>query len=175
MIIFKLYSLIGEILPMILLFLIMAFLLKIAHIQLTHKKGNIWIEFKVVVYIIYAFLLFHIVTTTDFISYSNNFIPFKEILRYKLTSHLFYRNVIGNIAVFIPFGYLITDSIYMLTKKSNIYMSLIYIIITSLSIEIIQMFIGRSFDIDDIILNTLGGLIGILIYKLLHLFTRRKK
>ena len=170
----KYYSYIGDILPMIMLFLIMAFLLKIAHFQLTHKKGNIWIEFKLVIYIIYAFLLFHIVTTTDFISYSNNFIPFKEILRYKITSPLFYRNVIGNIAVFIPFGYLITDIIYMLTKKSNIFMSLIYIFITSLSIEIIQMFIGRSFDIDDILLNTLGGLIGILIYKLIHLFTRRK-
>ena len=170
----KYYSYIGDILPMIMLFLIMAFLLKIAHFQLTHKKGNIWIEFKLVIYIIYAFLLFHIVTTTDFISYSNNFIPFKEILRYKITSPLFYRNVIGNIAVFIPFGYLITDIIYMLTKKSNIFMSLIYTIITSISIEIIQMFIGRSFDIDDILLNTLGGLIGILIYKLIHLFTRRK-
>ena len=175
MTVMKLYSYVGEILPMILLFLIMAFLLKIAHFQLTHKKGKIWIEFKVVLYIMYAFLLFHIVTTTDFISYSNNFIPFKEILRYKLTSPLFYRNVIGNIVVFVPFGYLITDSIYMLTKKSKMYMSLVYIFITSTSIEIIQMFIGRSFDIDDIILNTLGGLIGILIYKLIHLITRRKK
>ena len=30
------------------------------------------------------------------------------------------------------------------------------------------MFIGRSFDIDDIILNVFGGLIGILIYNVFH-------
>lgn len=169
------YSKIGDVLPMILLFLIMAILLKIAHFGLTHKKGSIWIEFKVTLYIIYAFLLFHLVTTTDFISYSNNFIPFKEIMRYKMTSPLFVRNVIGNIAVFVPLGYIITDSIYILTNKSKFYISLAYVIITSLSIEVIQLFIGRTFDIDDIILNTLGGLIGIIIYKLIHLITRRKR
>ena len=169
------YTKIGDVLPMILLFLIMAFLLKIAHFGLTRKKGNIWIEFKVTVYIIYAFLLFHMVTTTDFISYSNNFIPFKEILRYKFTDQLFFHNVIGNIAVFIPFGYLITDAIYILSKKDKFYISLIYVVITSLSIETIQLFIGRTFDIDDIILNTLGGLIGIIIYKLIHLIIRRKR
>ena len=101
------YIKIGDVLPMILLFLIMAFLLKIAHFGLTHQKGNIWIEFKVTLYIIYAFLLFHMVTTTDFISYSNNFIPFKEILRYNVTSRLFIKNVLGNMLMFLPFGFFI--------------------------------------------------------------------
>ena len=44
-------------------------------------------------FILYMFLLFELVTSTDFESYSNNFIPFKEIMRYNYTSKLFYKNV----------------------------------------------------------------------------------
>ncbi|MCR5482988.1 MAG: hypothetical protein K6E99_01075, partial [Bacilli bacterium] len=60
----------------------MAIFLKIVSVELGKRKGNIWTEFKLLVYIIYSFVLFQLVTTTDFISYSNNFVPFKEIFRY---------------------------------------------------------------------------------------------
>ena len=79
----KIYNTIGDIIPMIILFVIMAILLKIATVELGKRKGNIWNEFKILIYIIYSFVLFHLVTTTDFASYSNNFIPFKEIMRYE--------------------------------------------------------------------------------------------
>ena len=119
----RIYTLIGELIPMILLFLIMAILLKVVAVELGKVKGNIWIEFKILLYIIYSFVLFHLVTTTDFISYSNNFTPFKEILRYKVTDSLFIRNVIGNIVVFIPFGYIVADVIKMICKKTNFFIT----------------------------------------------------
>ena len=37
-------------------------------------------------------------------------------------------------------------------------------LIASLTIETVQYYIGRVFDIDDIILNLLGGILGFLIY-----------
>ena len=57
------------------------------------------------------FLLFELVTSTDFESYSNNFIPFKEIMRYNLDSKLFFKNVIGNVLLFVPFGYFVNSII----------------------------------------------------------------
>ena len=47
------------------------------------------------------------------------------------------------------------------------------VIVTTVSIEVIQYYIGRTFDIDDIILNTLGGIIGYIIYKAIHKILRR--
>ena len=88
--------------------------------------------------------------------------------RYEVSSPLFFRNVLGNICLFIPFGYLITDMFWERTKKATVFIPLIVVVITSLTIEIIQMYIGRSFDIDDIILNFIGGLVGYLFFVVLH-------
>ena len=110
------------------------------------------------------FLLFGLVTSTDFESYSNNFIPFKEITRYSINSSLFYKNVIGNVLLFVPFGYFINN----ILQNKRFYISIIITFITSLSIEFIQMNIDRSFDIDDIILNMIGGILGYLIYRFLE-------
>ena len=148
--------------PMLLLFIIVICSIRIFDIILNKKKLVLHQDLMNLMFIVYLFLLFQLVTTTDFESFSNNFIPFKEILRYRIDSSLFYRNVIGNILLFVPFGYLISYYI----KKPKYYVTLILTFITSLSTEIIQMYIGRSFDIDDIILNFVGGLIGYFIYKI---------
>jgi glycopeptide antibiotics resistance protein len=124
----KIYAIIYDIMPMIILFIIMAILLKVVTVELGKNKGNSWTEFKFLCYIIYSFVLFELVTTTDFTSYSNNFIPFKEIMRYEISSPLFWRNVIGNILIFAPFGYLITDVIWMFSKHRNIFISLAFTI-----------------------------------------------
>ena len=174
----KLYNIIGSTLPMILLFSLVMILYRLVCILITKEKVNILKELKMLFYIIYCFLLFKLVTSTDFESFSNNFIPFKEITRYKVTSVLFYRNVVGNILLFLPFGFLITDMIHDKTKKINLFYSTLIVLITSLSIEIIQMHIGRSFDIDDIILNVVGGIIGFVMFyvcnKMINKFKENK-
>ncbi len=156
----KTFNIILEIIPMIILFSLVAIMLRVVVSLYNHEKINLFNDFKMLIYVIYLFVLFQLVTTIDFRSYSNNFIPFKEILRYDITSKLFVRNVIGNIVIFIPFGYLISDTIYMNTKHKNIFIVLIFVLLTSLGIETTQMYIGRSFDVDDIILNFVGGLLG---------------
>ena len=106
--------------------------------------------------IFHAYLiLLLIILTLPCKTYGNaNLIPFKEITRYQITSKLFLKNVIGNIILFIPLG-------IFLSKKRKI----IYIILIPLAIEISQIFIGRVFDIDDVMLNIIGILFGISIEK----------
>ncbi len=147
--------------PMIILICVVLITLRLVHTLVNHKKIHIYKELISLCFIIYIVLLFELVTTNDFESFSNNFIPFREIFRYQLTSKLFYRNVIGNIILFVPFGYFTS---YYIKANKKWYYPLLVTFITSLTIEIIQMGIGRSFDVDDIILNLIGGAFGYLIY-----------
>lgn len=165
----KVYDIVINLLPMIILFSVVMVLIRVVTCLYAKEKIVFYKEIKNLIYIIYCFALFKLVTTTDFSSYSHNFTLFKEILRYKTDSMLFFRNVIGNILLFVPFGYLITDMIHEKAHKSNIFITTFIIIITSLTIEVIQMFIGRSFDIDDIFLNAIGGILGFISYQLIHL------
>ena len=109
---------------------------------------------------------------------SINLIPFKSIteginvydgFRYRLADV----QVWANVLIFIPAG------IYfmVLKKKNSVLKTFLMVFLVSLGVEIIQYLfrIGAS-DIDDIILNCLGGIIGILIYCLLaKLFKSKEK
>jgi len=155
--------------PMLMLFIIVLCSIRIIDIIFNKKKVIIHKELMNLMFIVYLFLLFQLVTTSDFESYSNNFIPFREIMRYRIDSGLFYRNVVGNIVLFMPFGYLV--SYYL--KNTKYYIALLLTFITSISTEVIQMYIGRSFDIDDILLNLIGGLIGYLIFKIQYVIIEK--
>lgn len=112
-------------------------------------------------FIIYIICLFHTVTFQDVAWSSSNFIPFTEMLRYDLGSPLFIRNVLGNVLLFLPYGFFIT---YLFAFK-KIKIPLFLVAILSTVIETTQLLIGRVFDIDDIILNIVGGVLGYLLYQ----------
>lgn len=152
-----------DIWPMLLLFVIVIVTIRIIDLIINKKKFVLYKDLFILAFILYMFLLFELVTSTDFESYSNNFIPFKEIMRYEYTSKLFYKNVLGNVLLFVPFGYFVNKML----KNKQIIIGVFITLVTSLSIELIQMNIGRSFDIDDIILNLVGGILGCIIYKFL--------
>ena len=158
----KAIEVISDFWPMVLLFCIVIITMRIAYIIINKRPFILYKELITLCFIVYTLLLFELVTSTDFNSYGNNFIIFNEMFRYSITSPLFYRNVFGNILMFVPFGYFV--SYYV--KIEKIYINIIITFIISLSIETIQSLIGRSFDVDDIILNIIGGIIGYLIYKL---------
>lgn len=108
---------------------------------------------------------------------SINLIPFHSIKEYIFGSsatikRFAFSNVVGNVVIFIPLGtYLI-----LFKKDKRVRTNLLFIFIVSLFVEIIQgiLAIGSS-DIDDIILNCLGGLVGILGYKFLLFILRDDK
>ncbi|WP_409340385.1 VanZ family protein [Paenibacillus sp. MBLB4367] len=108
---------------------------------------------------------------------SINLIPFDSIGEYisgnsaNLKKFAF-SNVVGNILIFIPLG--VYFSLFMNNKR--VIINLLFIFIVSLFVEIIQGLLGiGAADIDDIILNCIGGWIGILGYKSLLFILRDEK
>jgi glycopeptide antibiotics resistance protein len=108
---------------------------------------------------------------------SINVIPFHSIKEYIFSSsdtikRFAFGNVIGNIVIFIPLGTYLS----LFKNDKRVIPNLLIIFIVSLFVEIIHWLLGiGASDIDDIILNCLGGLIGILGYKLLLFILRDEK
>lgn len=151
----------NDIWPMLVVFMVAIAFIRFFYLQNHREKFTLYKELSYLIAIIYIWLLFTILTKTELNSYSGmNLVPFSEILRYKIGSAGFNSNVIGNIIIFLPFGYLI--GIYVNPKK--IWPVIITTLATSIVVEIVQLQIGRSFDIDDIILNLVGSIIGYLLY-----------
>ncbi len=146
--------------PMLTIFLVIIISARVFYLILNKEKFVFYKEFLALVFIVYVLMLFELVTNRDLGGSGINLVPFREILRYKFTSELFKYNVIGNLVMFLPFGYFMSN--YVKAKK----ISHIFILsaIASLTIEFVQLQIGRAFDIDDVILNIIGGICGFLIY-----------
>lgn len=151
--------------PMVTIFVVVLSSVRIGYF-IHNKEENfiLYRELTNLLFIIYVLFLFYIVTFQDNNYGFSNFIPFKEIFRHDITSKAFFRNVIGNILLFVPLGWFITRY----TKTNKIYIPLFLSIIISLSIELVQLYIGRVFDIDDIILNVIGGILGFILYIILY-------
>ena len=103
--------------------------------------------------------------------HSYNIIPFQAILEFvKLMfgGHFSrgFNNIVGNVFVFVPFGYFIP----LLYKKcKNVKIVLLAGFLVSLFFEICQYFLYLgSADIDDIILNLLGVILGFLFFKIVE-------
>ncbi|REE84398.1 VanZ like protein [Paenibacillus taihuensis] len=71
-------------------------------------------------------------------------------------------NMVGNVAVFMPFGLVLP---YLLGLRfirfSLLFISALFVL------ELLQLVLHRgSFDIDDVILNTIGAWLGYILYRL---------
>ena len=155
--------------PSLVIIIVTLVSLRIAYLKRQKETWHFHKEFWTVIAIVYLLLLYQMVTRVDInVSSGINIIPFQEILRYDLDSELFIFNVLGNIALFIPFGFIAAAYV----KPKKIWTNTIIALIVSSTIEFVQLNIGRSFDIDDIILNTLGCVIGFLIYVALRAIGR---
>lgn len=95
--------------------------------------------------------------------YSYNLQPFKEIARFVKYYHLLgfkavMANLLGNVAAFVPFGLFLP----ILSRHNYKFLGVTFLTFDlSLCIELVQLVskVG-SFDVDDLILNTIGGMIG---------------
>lgn len=109
------------------------------------------------------------------IAYMVNLVPFKEILKDIQDIGVAYggnvgfqvkvilKNYVGNIGIFIPYGILLA---LLKDQKKSFVQNLWTGFLLSLLIELSQLLYGltgygiRMFDVDDLILNTLGYMIG---------------
>lgn len=148
-------------LPMIIISVVVAITLRVADIVKNKREFCFYKELISLSFIIYILCLFQVVTFQDNNNISsNNLIPFREMFRYDLGSRLFLKNVLGNIIMFLPYGFFTS---YFL-KEKKLFPIFILTVLTSLTIESTQLMIGRVFDIDDILLNIVGGILGHYLY-----------
>lgn len=142
--------------PMLIIICTIIISLRLVYVLQHPQNVYFYKEVLALGFIIYVICLFHTVTFQDVAWSSSNFIPFKEMLRYDFGSPLFIRNVLGNVLLFLPYGFFITYFFHFDKYR----FPLILTTILSIVIESTQLLIGRVFDIDDIMLNIIGGSLG---------------
>jgi len=108
---------------------------------------------------------------------SYNLIPFKTIHGYIVTFNkngldIWFFNLFGNVLAFIPMGLLLP----LITEKARGFKRIIIVTLaTSITIEIVQLWLKLGIaDIDDVILNTLGGLIGYFLFASIQDMIKKK-
>lgn len=100
--------------------------------------------------------------------YRYNLVPFREISRFwkhrsALGIHSFY-NLAGNVLGFMPAGFFIP---ILWEKRRGFFFTVFLTFEMSLIVESLQLlFRVGCFDVDDLILNTLGGILGYLFLKI---------
>ena len=152
-----------QIWPTVLICMVVLESIRITWLIKNNKELVLYKELLIMGFTVYIMCLFYVVTFQDVSWSTSNFTPFKEILRYDIGSAKFFKNVIGNMVMFVPFGFFISYFFRLSKLKVIFFLTLI----ASVTIEVTQYKIGRVFDIDDILLNLLGGLAGYYLYKLL--------
>ncbi|MFJ7975546.1 VanZ family protein [Peribacillus sp. NPDC096379] len=115
-----------------------------------------------------SYLLFFAYYRQSVIILDYNLVPFNTIdLYFNLLAtgyyHAWFTNFCGNILAFMPFGFFVP----LLIKRFYIAKTVISSSMASLLVESLQLsFRIGSFDVDDIILNTMGGLCGYLVARI---------
>ena len=98
--------------------------------------------------------------------YRYNLELFREIKRFiiyreQLGAFAVFANLAGNILIFVPYSFFISVA----SRERGFFKTLFFSMGLSLCVEIIQLFtrVG-SFYVDDILLNTIGGVLGYIIF-----------
>jgi glycopeptide antibiotics resistance protein len=64
-------------------------------------------------------------------------------------------NLVGNVVMFAPVGFLMP-----LATRLSLRGVVVVCVSLSVSVELLQLMLGRSLDVDDVLLNTFGGALG---------------
>lgn len=109
--------------------------------------------------------------------YRYNLVPFREIERFwkyrgELGIHSVY-NLAGNVLMFVPAGFFIP---ILWENKRGFVFTVCVVFWMSLLVEILQLVLRvGSFDVDDLLLNTLGGALGYLLLTLVGKWRHHEK
>lgn len=144
---------------------------------------------KIIINILKVLFILYIVALTYFLFFSErygrdvglreyryNLTLFKELGRFvtyrqQLGIESFIVNIFGNILAFAPFGFLLP----IITPENRKWIKLALItFLFSLTIELLQLvFKVGIFDVDDLLMNTLGGLLGYFIFTIVNELWKR--
>lgn len=134
----------------------------IFHKEKTKRKW-VWL----ILYVLYMNAMLIIVGIPNF-----EYITLKPIINLIPFQNFKPSNIVGmilNIVMLVPFGFFLP---ILFERYKKFYRTLTAGIITSLLIEIIQLYTFRASDIDDLIMNTLGTVVGFFVAKMI---IRRKE
>lgn len=128
-----------------------------------------WIILIIYVLVVIYFVLFsdRLGRADGYSTYRYNLVLFDEIRRFvkyreNVSTFAFILNIFGNLMVFFPVGFLIP---ILRTKKTGVIRIMIYSFLFSLFIESVQLVAKVGvFDVDDLFMNTLGGIVGWICY-----------
>ncbi len=140
--------------------------------------------FSRLLFVVYMLVTLHILFMSELFGryscghFRYNLTPFAEIsrfyhllgTRYTLQAVM---NLFGNIVILIPFGFYIAH--FHRNYRMIVFTTTVYTFVFSLFVETIQLVTQTgTFDVDDLILNTFGGFLAAVMYKI-YLITRGKK
>ena len=104
--------------------------------------------------------------------YRYNLVLFKEINRFvsnigNIRFNIILLNVVGNVVAFIPLGFLLP----VITNRKLVWWSTILIAAGASALIEVMQYVTKlgTCDIDDFILNTIGGILGYVFYRILFL------
>lgn len=132
---------------------------------------------NILLYVVFAFyivLLVLILFRQHHTTRSVNFIPLRSILAFltgrdlatgstaysEFIQGLALSNILGNIVIFIPLGVYVT----LFNKDKSVWKNTLWVVLVSVAVEAVQFACKLGIgDIDDVLLNGLGGLLGVLL------------
>lgn len=136
----------------------------------------------VVLFILYMFVLTYLLFfserygRTEPHEYRYNLVPLQEIKRFWIYREsigwmVVMTNLVGNVLAFLPFGAILP---VLSIRCRGFFRITLFSFEFSLLVECIQLIskVG-SFDVDDLILNTLGGAIGYLLFAVTNRIRRK--
>lgn len=162
-------------------FIILIILYFILFYKKWRKRGREALILNTTMYIYVSFVAYftimpvatNILTILNYIIFNGrtntmNLFPFVDLI---MGRGDYIRQIILNIIMTIPFGFLIP----LIKEKTTILKTILYTFLFSLSIELLQLITinGRSSDITDIITNIIGGIIGYILYIIMKPITQK--
>lgn len=134
------------------------------------------IVFYLYILLLSYFLFFSERYGRDLVTDNYNLQLFKEIKRFIKYRELigiegFLVNIIGNVLAFAPFGFILP-----LLNKSyrKFHIIAILSILFSVIIEVSQLLLKVGvFDVDDILMNSIGGILGYLCFLIFHIIYKK--
>ena len=108
--------------------------------------------------------------------YRYNLVPFVEIRRFwiyreQLGTFAVFSNIFGNVIGFLPFGFILP---VIFRRMNSGFLICISGFLLSLTVEVIQLVTKVGcFDVDDMILNTLGAALGYVLFRICNHIRRK--
>lgn len=145
------------------------------HARIIRTFGKVLFVLYIVFLVYFLFLAEWYGRTGTGEDYRYNLELFREIRRFityreQLGMFAVFANLFGNILIFVPYGFFIS----MAAERRGFFKTLFCSLGLSLCVELVQLVtrVG-SFDVDDILLNTIGGILGYILFAICNGIRRR--